>query len=57
MIDVSQVPEAVVGDEVVLMGRQGGAEIPCAELADRAETITWEITTRIGSRVQRLYVE
>ena len=57
MIDVSQLPEAVVGDEVVLMGRQGEEEIPCAELAERAETITWEITTRIGSRVQRVYVE
>src|SRR5438874_6814556 len=57
MIDVSQLPEAVVGDEVVLMGRQGDEEIPCAELAERAETITWEITTRIGSRVQRVYVE
>jgi alanine racemase len=57
MIDVSQLPEAVVGDEVVLMGRQGDEEIPCAELAERAETITWEITTRIGSRVQRVYVQ
>jgi alanine racemase len=56
MIDVSQLPEAVVGDEVVLMGRQGDEEIPCAELAERADTITWEITTRIGSRVQRVYV-
>jgi alanine racemase len=56
MIDVSELPSAVVGDEVVLMGRQGGEEIPCAELAERADTITWEITTRIGSRVQRVYV-
>jgi len=56
MIDVSQLPHAVVGDEVVLMGRQGDEEIRCAELAERADTITWEITTRIGSRVQRVYV-
>jgi alanine racemase len=56
MIDVSQLPDAVAGDEVVLMGRQGDEEIPCAELAERADTITWEITTRIGSRVQRVYV-
>jgi len=56
MIDVSHLPEAVVGDEVVLMGRQGDEEIPCAELAERADTITWEITTRIGSRVQRVYL-
>jgi alanine racemase len=37
------------------MGRQGEEEISAAELAERAGTITWEIVTRIGSRVQRVY--
>ena len=56
MIDVSKIDNVQVGDEVVLMGRQGDAEIPCAELAQKAGTITWEITTRIGARVRRVYV-
>ena len=56
MIDVSELPKAILGDEVVLLCRQRDEEIPCAELAERANTITWEITTRIGSRVQRVYV-
>jgi alanine racemase len=56
MVDVSQVRDVAVGDEVVLMGRQGDEEIPCGELAERASTITWEITTRIGARVRRLFV-
>ena len=56
MIDVSHVPEAAVGDEVILMGRQGDEEISAAELAERAGTIHWEIVTRVGSRVQRVYV-
>jgi len=56
MIDVSHLDDAQVGDEVVLMGRQGNEEISAAELAERAGTITWEITTRIGSRVRRVYV-
>ncbi|HEX4640144.1 MAG TPA: alanine racemase [Chthoniobacterales bacterium] len=56
MIDVSDVPEATVGDEVVLMGRQGDEEISCHELAEKADTITWEIITRVGSRVRRVYV-
>src|SRR5260370_666870 len=38
MVDVSKIDNAQVGDEVVLMGRQGEAEIPCAELAERAGT-------------------
>ena len=56
MIDVSKIEGAEVGDEVVLMGRQGSEEISCIELAERANTITWEITTRIGSRVRRVFV-
>ena len=56
MIDVSQIKDAAVGDEVVLMGRQGDEEISTTELAERADSITWEIITRIGSRVRRVYV-
>lgn len=55
MIDVSQIKDAAVGDEVVLLGRQGDEEISAAELAERADTITWEIITRIGSRVWRVF--
>ncbi len=56
VIDVSHVPDAEVGDEVVLMGRQRDAEIPCVELSDKAGTITWDITTRIGQRVKRVFL-
>jgi alanine racemase len=55
MIDVSHLPEAKVDEEVVLMGRQGDDEVSAEELAQRAATISWEITTRIGSRVRRVY--
>jgi alanine racemase len=56
VIDVSHLADATVGDEVVLMGRQGDQEISATELAERAGTISWDITTRIGSRVRRVYV-
>ena len=56
MIDVSNIGNVQVGDEVVLMGRDGNEEISCAELASTAGTIPWEITTRIGARVRRVYV-
>jgi alanine racemase len=56
MIDVSKINHAQVGDEVVLMGRDGNEEISCVELARTAGTIPWEITTRIGARVQRVFV-
>ncbi len=56
VIDVSQLDDVHVGDDVVLMGRDGSEEISCAELGEKAGTITWEIITRIGARVQRVYV-
>jgi alanine racemase len=56
MIDVSKIDNAQVGDEVVLMGCDGNEEISCVELARAAGTIPWEITTRIGQRVKRLFI-
>lgn len=56
MADVSEVPGVQVGDEVVLIGQQGEAEIFAAEVAQRAGTIAWEIFTGIGSRVRRVYL-
>jgi alanine racemase len=56
MIDVSKIDNVRVGEEVVLMGRDGSEEISCTDLAKAAGTIPWEITTRIGARVRRVYV-
>ena len=56
MIDVSKINNAQVGDEVVLLGRDGNEEISCAELAKTAGTIPWEITTRMGQRVKRIFI-
>lgn len=56
MADVTDVPDVAVGDEVVLIGRQGEEQILAAEIAERALTIPWEIFTGIGSRVARVYV-
>lgn len=56
VIDVSHLPDAAVNDEVILMGRQGDEEISATDLAEKAGTINWEIVTRIGSRVRRVYV-
>lgn len=44
-----------IGDGVVLIGRQGDAEITVAELAHRAGTISYEILTQIGTRVPRVF--
>lgn len=45
------------GDEVILMGEKEGQAITCAELAEWAGTIPYEVLTNINTRVPRVYVE
>ena len=56
MVDVTGVPEAQIGDEVVLFGRQGKSEIAVEEWAAAASTINYEIVTHLKSRLPRLYL-
>lgn len=56
MADVTAVKDAAVGSEAVLLGRQEGEEVSARELADLADTITYEIVTLISSRVPRVYI-
>jgi len=44
-------------DEVVLIGAQGSARIEAREMAAEIGTIPYEILCRIGSRIERSYVE
>lgn len=50
-------PDSTVqmGDEVVLLGRQGNERISADEWADATGTISYEILTGIGGRVPREY--
>lgn len=56
LIDVTDVPLVSEGDEVVLIGRQGAEEIRVEDLARLAQTIPYEILSRIGPRVPRVYL-
>jgi alanine racemase len=47
---------AELGDEVVLLGRQGDEEITATELAAHAGTISWEILCHLGLRLPRRFV-
>ena len=44
------------GDEVVLIGADGGERITCEDLAEWAGTIPYEVLTNINTRVPRVYV-
>ena len=56
MIDVTDAPECHVGDEVVLLGRQGDEELGADEMAQAAQTNAYEILCGIAERVPRIYL-
>jgi alanine racemase len=53
MVDVTDVA-AQPDDEVVLLGRQGNAEIRAEELAEKIGTIAYEVVSRINPRIPRI---
>jgi alanine racemase len=56
VLDVTEIPGVAAGDEVVLIGMQGGETISSQDHARATGTIPWEIFTRIGARVARTAV-
>lgn len=56
MIDVTEIPGAAVGDEVVLIGEQGSDHITADDLAGAAGTIAYEVLCAIRERVRRVWV-
>jgi len=57
LLDVGETTEAAVGDEVVILGRQGDAVLAAEEMAATLETINYEIVTSITDRVPRIYAD
>jgi alanine racemase len=55
-VDLTAVPDAAVGDEVVLIGRQGGEQITLDEVADRHGLDPLHVALAVGPRVARVYV-
>jgi alanine racemase len=53
VVDVTDIPAAASGDEVVLLGSQQQSSISAEEHARLAGTIPWEIFTSIAARVER----
>ena len=55
MVDCTDDRTVHVGDEVVLIGRQGDEEVGAWEWATRLGTIAYEVLSGIGARVPRVY--
>ena len=55
LVDCGPGADVVVGDTVVLLGKQGNDEITAWEWAERVETIAYEVVCGVTSRVPRVY--
>jgi alanine racemase len=56
LVDVTDVEGASVGDEAVIIGRQGSAQITAEEVAGQIGTLSYEVTCGISDRVPRTYL-
>lgn len=61
IVDVTDIPQAAIGDEAVVLGEQNSAHgterITAEDLAALCQTIPWEILTSIAARVPRVAVD
>ena len=55
MVDLTDVPGAAIGDEVILWGGAGEAMISVNDVARLAQTISYEVLCTVGRRVPRVY--
>lgn len=55
MVDVTDIPAAQVGDQVIIIGHQGRDTIGADEIAEWTATIPYEVLCGIGPRVPRIY--
>jgi alanine racemase len=55
-LDVTDNPGVCVGDDVMLIGRQGDARLTASDLGDASGTIAYEVLCSISPRVPRIYL-
>jgi alanine racemase len=56
LVDVTGIPGADEGDEVLLIGSSGTAQVDAPELARHCGTVPYEILCGISKRVPRLHL-
>lgn len=56
IVDVTEVPNVYVDKEVIVIGEQEGLIISAEDLAELTDTISYEVTCGISSRVTRVYI-
>lgn len=54
LVDVSEIPQTQTGDIAVIIGKSGELEITAEEIAEQCGTITNELLSRLGPRLERI---
>jgi len=57
MVNLDEIPDAVVGDEVSIIGKQIGAEISATHIANDWGTINYEVLCGLAARMPRYYLD
>src|SRR3989338_4947561 len=57
MVEVTHIPEAGIGDEVVILGKQAKNQITVEDMAERIQSIPWEILCAVSYRVPRVVLK
>ena len=55
MVNLDNLPDAEIGDEVIIIGKQDGAEISATEIANDWGTINYEVICGLAARMPRYY--
>ncbi|TYB30706.1 MAG: alanine racemase [Candidatus Mcinerneyibacterium aminivorans] len=56
IVDVTNIPEPKLEDEVILIGKSSSEEISAEEIADKTNTINYEVVSRINPNIERIIV-
>jgi alanine racemase len=57
MVDLTFIPDVKIGEEVILLGKQGKGEIDAQQIGNWAGSFSYEIVSRMGKRLPRVYVK
>ncbi len=57
MVNLDEIPDAAIGDEVIIIGKQLGAEISATDIANDWGTINYEVLCGLAARMPRYYLQ
>lgn len=57
MVDISEIPEAMDGDKVTLLGTDGTERITAEELGELSGRFNYEFVCDLGKRIPRVYIQ